>query len=296
MAWRQFVLDVDSIDAERAESVLLDLGALSVTFADAGDDPILEPAPGETPLWRVTRVSALFDADADLDEVGGALAAALGITQLRAHRIEEIADRIWEREWMKDLQPLQFGKRLWVVPGEVQEPGGPRYDGAVVIRLDPGLAFGTGTHPTTALCLTWLAELDLQDRTVLDFGCGSGILGVAALMLGAREVHAVDIDLQAVAASRQNAERNGVGDRLCAARQLPSATKRYDVLVANILASTLIENAKVIGDVARPGGTMALSGILRSQADEVADAYREAFDLLPPATMGEWALLSGTRK
>lgn len=296
MAWRQFALDVDSLDAERTESALLDLGALSVTFSDAGDDPILEPPPGETPLWCTTRVTALFDADADLDAVDGALAAALGVTLLRTRRVEEIADRAWEREWMKDLQPLQFGKRLWVVPGEAHEPDGARCDGAVVIRLDPGLAFGTGTHPTTALCLTWLAGLDLQDGVVLDFGCGSGILGVAALMLGAREVDAVDIDLQAVVASRQNAERNGVGDRLCAGRQLSCVTKRYDVVVANILARTLIENAEGICNAARPGGTIALSGILCSQADEVADAYREALDLLPPATMGEWVLLSGTRK
>lgn len=290
MEWRQFVMNLESLDPDRLEAALVGLGALSVTFTDAGDNPVLEPAPGETPLWAETRVTALFAAGTGLENLGHSLAAALQVAELPAHRVEVLADRDWEREWLRDFHPLRFGRRLWIVPGQMQAPRGD----AVVVRLDPGLAFGTGTHPTTALCLRWLDGISLAGKTVFDFGCGSGILGIAALKLGAATVQAVDIDLQAVLATRQNALRNHVDDRIQVGSEA-TAAQPFDVVVANILAATLIDNARQLCATVRPGGNIALSGILTSQVDAVLDAYRDDIDFVAPAVLDEWVLLSGTR-
>jgi ribosomal protein L11 methyltransferase len=284
-------MNLESLDPERVESALLDNGALSVTLTDAGDDPVLEPAPGETPLWTRTRVTALFDAASDVSKLPDRLRNLLDISDLPAHHFETLEDRVWEREWLSDFGPMQFGKHLWVIPGEEAAPA----DDAVVVRLDPGLAFGTGTHATTALCLGWLDDTDLAGKTVFDFGCGSGILGIAALKLGASHVEAVDIDLQAVSATRQNAERNGVAGTLQVGSDTRQATGDFDIIVANILAGTLIDNAGAICDLSRRDGRIALSGILTHQADSVINAFRERVTFDPPAVMGEWVLLTGKR-
>ena len=289
MEWRQFVMNLESIDPDRIEAALLECGAQSVTLTDAGDNPVLEPAPGETPLWTDTRITALFDSGADFDALKEHLRCELDLDELPPHRIESLADRVWEREWLKDFGPMQFGRRLWIVPGGPDDSPA----GSVVVRLDPGLAFGTGTHATTAMCLEWLDSRNLDGRDVFDFGCGSGILSVAALKLGAAAVEAVDIDLQAVTATRQNAQRNNVEDRLLAGTKLP--TRQFDTVVANILAGTLIEYAGLICDCLKPGGELALSGILTGQAEEVQKAFRAHIDFEAPTTLNEWALLSGTR-
>jgi ribosomal protein L11 methyltransferase len=291
MEWRQFVMNLESLDPELVESVLLGCGALSVTFTDAGDEPVLEPLPGETPLWTHTSVTALFDAATDLDRLPGDLRAALELEKLPPSRIETLADREWEREWLRVFGPMQFGKHLRVAPHDADVP-----DGAVVVRLDPGLAFGTGTHPTTALCLEWLSRLALEGRSVFDFGCGSGILSIAALKLGARSATGVDIDLQAVTATRQNAMDNGVLEHLYAGTEMPPGSRQYDVVVANILAGTLVDCVSIITEAAVKGADIAMSGILEDQAGLVIEAYEHAVDFRPPALLDGWALVTGNRK
>ncbi len=294
MPWQQFVIELGAHDPETVEALLVGFGASSVTLSDAGSEPVLEPAPGETPLWGQTRLTALFDADAELGGLPAALRQALGTDELPEHSLELLEDRVWEREWLRDFGPMRFGDRLWVCPRGV--PAGDA--AAVVVELDPGLAFGTGTHPTTGLCLNWLDSLDLVDKSMIDFGSGSGILAIAALKLGAANAVAHDIDPQAVVASRSNAEVNGVASRLVATRRPPDTPA--DVVVANILAGPLIELANQILDLTITGGKLALSGILSEQAAEVVDAYSGSVRFDPPEERtldGQtWARLTGTRK
>ena len=291
MEWRQFVMNLGSLSPDQVEEVLLRHGAQAVTFTDAGDNPVLEPAPGETPLWDDVRITGLFSSSVDLDLLREDLLKSLSVTRLPDHSLETLPDRVWEREWLKDFRPMRFGRRLWVCPGEfdvVEED-------AVVVRLDPGLAFGTGTHPTTALCLEWLDGLDLGGKRVLDYGCGSGILSVASLMLGAGSVSALDIDPQAITATRQNAERNGVGERLAATMDAASLDASYDVVVANVLATPLIHEAGTICGHLVHGGEIALSGIMEHQVAAVAAAYREQVEFEAPAMKAPWVRLTGKR-
>ena len=290
--WRQFVMNLESIEPDRVEAVLLRNGAHSVTLTDAGDNPVLEPAPGETPLWTETKVTGLFDASTDFSALKGDLKRMLELEELPPHHVEVLAERAWEREWLKDFGPMRFGRRLWVIPGDHETPS----EDAVVVRLDPGLAFGTGTHPTTALCLEWLDTIDVADKTVFDFGCGSGVLGVAACKLGALFVESTDIDLQAVTASLQNALRNNVDDRFTATQTIPDNSGPFDIVIANILAGTLIEHASFIGHKVKAGGALALSGVLSEQANEVMTAYQEWFDFDTPVIKDNWARLTGKRR
>ncbi len=285
-------MNLDALDPAHVEAALTDCGALSVTFTDAGDDPVLEPAPGEVPLWTDTRVTALFDADSDLADLTSLLESKLGVSVLPANHVEDLADRQWEREWLQDFAPMQFGKRLWVIPGDATPPD----PDAINLRFDPGLAFGTGTHPTTALCLEWLDRIDVTGLSLFDFGCGSGILSVAAARLDAGKIMAVDIDLQALSATRQNAERNGVSGKLRVSEHYDETSGPHDVVVANILAGTLIDNVDFIHSAVKPRGKIALSGILIDQVDAVSEAFRHRFVLDAPVYQQEWALLSGTRK
>ena len=280
MEWRQFVMDLDSLSPDRVEEVFSRHGAQAVTLSDAGDQPVLEPAPGETPLWPDSRITGLFSAAADLDSLKDDLLSSLDLGSLPDHHIEELADRHWEREWLKDFRPTCFGDRLWVSPDAFEVDA----DNAVVLRLDPGLAFGTGTHPTTALCLRWLDALNINDRTMLDFGCGSGILAKAALLLGARSASALDIDGQAITASRENAQKNGVADGLFVTQDMAELRAAFDIVVANILADTLVQNAREISDRVVPGDSLALAGILADQAESVIDAYSAWIDFELSAT------------
>jgi len=284
-------MNLEALDPDRVEAALSALGALAVTMTDAGDDPVLEPLPGETPLWSRTRITALFDGDTDLDAIAVRLRSTLEVDDLPGFHFEELIDRPWEREWLRDFRPMRFGERLWVIPGDEPAPD----PAGIVVRLDPGLAFGTGTHPTTALCLEWLESAGVDGKTVFDFGCGSGILGIAALKLGAAGVTATDIDLQAISATLQNAARNGVESRLQATRRPDTEPAGFDLVIANILAGTLIDNVELVRDATKPGGKIALSGILAGQVDEVSDAYRTYFDLESPRFLEDWALLSGSR-
>lgn len=290
MEWRQFVMNLESIEPDRVEEILQRHGAQSVTLTDAGDNPVLEPAPGETPLWTDTRVTALFTAEADFESLCHDLRDTLQLDRLPPHHVETLEDRAWEREWLKDFGPMQFGRRLWVVPGDIEIDASD----AVLVRLDPGLAFGTGTHPTTALCLEWLEQIDLDGKTVLDFGCGSGILSVAALQLGAAFVHALDNDLQAITATRQNATRNGVSEALLAGIAIDEDAPQFDVVVANILAGTLSEYSEFICKRLKSGGLLALSGILAEQAEDVARDYPQ-IDFAPAVVQDNWARLAGVK-
>ncbi|MBJ9974727.1 50S ribosomal protein L11 methyltransferase [Pseudomonas sp. S75] len=292
MPWLQVRLAISPEQAETYEDALLEVGAVSVTFMDAEDQPIFEPDLNTTPLWSHTHLLALFEADAEPEQVFAHLRLITG-QALPEHQAEIIEDQDWERSWMDNFQPMRFGQRLWIVPSWHQAP----QPEAVNLLLDPGLAFGTGTHPTTALCLEWLDGQALEGVQVLDFGCGSGILAIAALLLGAREAVGTDIDVQALEASRDNAGRNGIAEQRLALylpEQLPPM--QADVLVANILAGPLVSLAAQLSGLVRPGGLLALSGILAEQGEEVANAYAADFDLDPIAERDGWVRISGRRR
>jgi len=290
----QVHLTLDGLDPDTAEEACFATGAVSVTMTDAGDTPILEPLPGATPLWPATAIAALYAADTPEDALADALRALLAAPGL-ALRFEQIADKAWEREWLKDFRPMRFGDRLWICPGGMQPPADAA-PAPVIVWLDPGLAFGTGTHATTALCLAWLDGAALAGTRVLDVGCGSGILAVAALRLGAAAAHALDIDPQALTATADNARRNGVEERLSiAAAQAPWGAD-YDVVLANILAEPLIGLAATIAAATRPGGQIVLSGLLVAQADAVTAAYRPWFDMEVPRERDGWIGLVGRRR
>lgn len=291
MPFLELTLELQGLAPEAAETATFDLGALSVTLTDSRDDAVLEPAPGEVRLWPATRMQALFAQATDANTVIGALAQQLGVDAARiGQRI--IEDRLWEREWLKDFHAMRFGTRLWVCPGHevVTDPA------AVVVLLDPGLAFGTGTHATTAMCLTWLDAHVLRGARVIDFGCGSGILAIAALKLGAQCAWCHDLDPQALLATAQNAQANGVAAAavICAApAELPAAV---DVLLANILSGPLCELAAHFAALVRPGGHVILSGLMQHQEPEVTAAYDAWFDTTPIAVREGWVALDAVRR
>ncbi len=286
--WGQ--VHVATADPDSIEALLLELGAVSVTLRDAADSPVLEPAPGEIRIWPQTVVTGLFEADVALEPVQQALIDS-GSCDASHIRLEQLADRAWEREWLSDFAPMRFGRRLWVSPVDAM-PCWP--DDAVVLRMDPGLAFGTGTHPTTRLCLQWLDQASLEGCTVIDYGCGSGVLAVAAALLGAERVLAYDIDPQALTATAENARRNGVAERVILRGPEQPPGQPADVVVANILAGTLITLRQEITALVKPGGALVLSGILAEQAQAVRDAYAGDF-LLMPENSEAWVRLDGRR-
>ena len=293
MPWIQIKLNATDDNAETIGDMLMEeTGALSVTFLDAKDTPVFEPLPGETRLWGDTDILALYDAEADTSWILETIKATNLLAAGFAHKVEQLEDKDWEREWMENFHPMKFGERLWICPSwrDIPEPD------AVNVMLDPGLAFGTGTHPTTALCLEWLESLDLQGKTVIDFGCGSGILAIAAIKLGAAKVIGIDIDPQAILASKDNAGRNGVADQL--QLYLPEdqpESLQADVVVANILAAPLRELNQVITSLVKPSGDLAMSGVLDTQAEDVANHYRDSFKLDPIAEQSEWCRISGKK-
>lgn len=300
MPWLELQLTIDAADQPRAEAALEELGALSVTLMDADADTpdevaIFEPGVGETPLWRLLTLLALFEAEADRRGLTHLLHDAL--PELAPVRVafREVADQEWERAWMDRYQPMRFGRRLWIYPWNVEPPTDESE--SVVVRLDPGLAFGTGTHPTTALCLEWLDGLDLAGKTVIDYGCGSGVLAIAALKLGAARAIGIDTDPQALTATRDNAARNDVAGLLQGflPEQLPRDT-RADVFVANILAEPLDELAARFAALCAPGAPFALSGILAGQETELLERYRACgFHDLVTAQRDGWLRISGSR-
>ncbi len=290
MAWLQIHLTTAKAQAPLVEQLLESLGALSVTLGDAGDNPLLEPAPGEQPLWEQTRITGLFPSDSDIEPLRQSLENGL-TGQYAQLEVERLEDQVWERVWLDNFRPMRFGKRLWICPDNLR----PDEQDAVVVELDPGLAFGTGTHPTTALCLTWLDGTAMTGKRIIDFGCGSGILAIAALRLGAELAIAIDHDPQALQASCDNAEKNGVLERLQVLGSDATLQEPADILLANILAGTLISLQPILTAGVKPGGKIVLSGILEDQWQSVATAFAGAFTFAPPVMQEEWVLLAGTR-
>ncbi|WP_172565123.1 50S ribosomal protein L11 methyltransferase [Vibrio navarrensis] len=294
MPWIQIKLNATNENAEQIGDMLMEeTGALSVTFLDAHDTPVFEPLPGETRLWGDTDVLALYDAEADTQLIMSQIKASKMLVDCFAYKVEQLEDKDWEREWMDNFHPMKFGERLWICPSwrDIPDPS------AVNVMLDPGLAFGTGTHPTTALCLQWLESLDLSGKTVIDFGCGSGILAIAAIKLGAEKVIGIDIDPQALLASKDNAQRNGVAEQLEV--YLPQDQPEgllADVVVANILAAPLRELSSIITGLVKPNGLLAMSGVLDTQAEDVANHYRDAFHIDPIVEQSEWCRISGRKQ
>ena len=299
MPFLELSLTCRESEQPRYETALEDVGALAVTLLDAEVDTpneraILEPGVGETPIWQQVMLNALFPHGSDQDAILAALDAFDGGLDLASARFREVEDQDWERAWMDQYQPMQFGRRLWVYPWTIEPDGLPA--DAVVLRLDPGLAFGSGTHPTTALCLAWLDGLDLAGLSVLDFGCGSGILALAALKLGAAEAIGIDNDPQAILASVDNAERNGVAGRLQVFLPDAAPARQYPVVVANILAGALDALAEQLAAATAPGGVIALSGILAGQETELLQRYAVWFDDLQCAQRDDWIRISGRRR
>ncbi|MGB1091871.1 MAG: 50S ribosomal protein L11 methyltransferase [Oceanobacter sp.] len=294
--WVQLRVHTTSANVEATENALLGLGAVSVTLQDDADQPILEPELGTTPVWDETLVTGLFDAGSDTQQIMEQfpiLFQVEGGDGLPKHSIELVEDKDWIREWMIDYHPIKFGERLWVCPSWREPPEA----NAVNLMLDPGLAFGTGTHPTTALCLGFLDNVIKGGETVLDYGCGSGILGIAALLLGADEMVGVDIDPQALLATRENASRNQIDSHRFDVFLPDNAPEmKADVTVANILAGPLYQLAPVLAANTRSGGKLALSGLLTRQTTELTERFSEWFDLDEPGQQEDWVVIKGTRK
>jgi len=290
MAWAEVSLSIPSDRVARVENALLELGAEAVTLLDRANRPVLEPAVGTEPLWPVVRVNGLFSESVEREAVSLALSYVAGLDAAHAPEWRSLPERQWERAWLERFKPMRFGGKLWIVPSGMD---GPDDEQAVVLRLDPGLAFGTGTHPTTALCLQWIDGQDFAGQSVVDYGCGSGILGIACALKGAGRVVCVDNDPQALEATAENAARNGVSH--CLACQTPEDFHETgaDVLLANILAGPLVDLAPRLLGSLRPGGHIVLSGILEEQADDVTRAYREACGAMDARAEEGWVRLHG---
>tara|TARA_R100000005_G_scaffold91970_1_gene64895 strand:+ start:3257 stop:4150 length:894 start_codon:yes stop_codon:yes gene_type:complete len=292
VSWLQLRLDTSPTLAAALEEQLLAAGAVALTMEDNADQPVLEPGVGETPLWQHIRLTGLFPADAHMASVLERIPDTLldGCNQ----RVEILEDKDWEREWISHYQPMRFGEKLWVCPSWIDPPD----PDAVNLLLDPGLAFGTGTHPTTALCLGQLDQLALRGHSIVDYGCGSGILAVAALKLGAERALGVDNDPQALVASRDNARRNGVADERFSVTLPDAATNatwqgQADVVVANILAGPLAELSDTLLSLLKPGGTLLLSGLLNSQAEALCEHYAARVKLTVAGEREDWVCLRG---
>lgn len=290
MAWIQLIFNSTPDDAEALSDQLLDTGASAVTFQDNEDQPIYEPEIGTTPLWPATNVIALYDAETDTDMLIGILTGMMAPQALPSYRIEAVEDKDWIREWMDNFQPMNFGEKLWICPSWHTPPQAD----AINIMLDPGLAFGTGTHPTTALCLNWLDQSDVKGKVVIDYGCGSGILAIAAALLGAKKVIGVDTDPQALEATQANAERNGVKIDTYLPDDCPDET--CDLLLANILAGPLQSLSERLAGLSKSGAMIVLSGILDVQAEDVSQSYQTWFDMKAPVLKDEWIRLVGQKR
>jgi ribosomal protein L11 methyltransferase len=282
--------ELGPLDPEAAEAACFACGATSVTFVDSQDDPILEPLPGEFRLWPATRLHALFSGE-HAAALTNELSEALGVSP-RVIDARVVADRAWEREWLKDFHAMRFGTRLWICPHheQVEDPN------AVVVKMDPGLAFGTGTHPTTALCLEWLDRGPVAGGRIIDYGCGSGVLAVAAARLGAMAAHCFDIDPQALIATHDNAEANDVGDRVRLHNSAETLPQGVDVLVSNILSGPLCDLAPRFAALVRPDGDLVLAGLLEPEVSDVTRAYDAWFDIRPFGQREGWIGLCARRR
>ncbi len=293
MAWWQLTVHASSTEINDVEDALLALGAQAITLSDAQDEPIYEPLPGHTPLWSQSLVTGLFDQTQSLESLYDQLVRRLPDHLAASIKQQHLEDQVWERTYLDYFQPTLFGEHLWIIPSwhkAIDEQ-------AVNITLDPGLAFGTGSHPTTALCLEWLDQNPPSEKTVIDFGCGSGILGIAAVLLGAKHVLFTDIDPQALEATLLNAQRNKLDEQKIELK-LPNemSVVQVDILVANILSGPLLELEEYLASLVKPKGYILLSGILPEQSDDILHTYQQHFDCEPPLTKDNWVRISGIKR
>ncbi len=292
MAWWQISIQCTDDELGKTEDILLSLGAVCITMCDAQDSPIYEPTPGESPVWPHMIMTGMFQQNRQGEELYVELLEILPDHQSATARKSVLEDQNWERVHLKQFKPIRCAHNLWIVPSWLQPPD-PE---AIIIRLDPGLAFGTGSHPTTALCLAWMAHKNFNNQSVIDYGCGSGILSIAACKLGAKQVFGVDIDPQAVDASIDNARRNGIEPNLLQVSLVSNFdSDRVDLLIANILSGPLIKLAPKLAGMIKPGGKILLSGILKTQLNDIKCAYQSYFYLDPESVRADWASISGTR-
>ena len=292
MAWHQISVITQENIAPKLADYFSDLGAVSVTYMDAEDEPVYEPAIGETKIWSNTQVIALYELDVDPELIKTQVYQQFNHEDLHSWVYEAIADQEWERAWMEYYKPMKFADRLWVCPTDQEQVE----SGTVCLTLDPGLAFGTGTHPTTALCLEWLASHELSAKTVIDYGCGSGILAVASVLLGAKVAHAVDIDPQAITATESNALKNKVEDKIKTYLPEQFTPFQANIVLANILAKPLIDMAEQICALVVSGGSLVLSGILHEQAESVINAYQREIIFSPLVQQEDWIRLVGIKR
>ena len=291
--WQQLKIQLHSEDASSFEQILFDSDAISISYLDAEDQAVFQEEPGSTPLWDNTFLLCLFNAKTDLGSLLNKLRCNTKVLNNKSLNIELIEDQDWERSWMKDFEPIQFGEKLWICPSWLSPPE----PNAVNIKLDPGLAFGTGNHATTSLCLRWLDQADVRGSEVIDYGCGSGVLSIASALLGAVKVHSVDNDPQAISATIDNSRRNKVpGDVLTT--YLPEAFPpvHADILIANILERPLIDLSEKFAELVKKGGYITLSGLLEEQIPSLLSCYDRWFDMEAPQVEQGWVLLCGTRK
>lgn len=298
MPWLQLRIQTNSESAETLSTFLNLLGAVAITMQDAADQPILEPALNTTPLWAETQILALFPEKTDIDKIINFLRRQINAETPFNYHTELLEEQNWERAWLDHFHPMSFGKRLWICPS-TQTPPEPN---AINIILDPGLAFGTGTHPTTALCLEWLDQNTIENKTVIDYGCGSGILAIAALKLGAKEAWAVDYDPQALEATLENAKRNNIELsklHIKSPEQFSTvssnSTIKTNILLANILANPLIELAPHFAQLLKPNGHLVLSGILENQIEMITTAYQTQFKIQPVTIKDGWVRIDGVK-
>ncbi len=292
MPWQQIICHTTKDAQDKISELVEQAGSLSITLQDAEDEPVLEPLPGETPLWEKIVMTILFEADQNLQTL---------ISQLDEHKqewhishlsLEILEDQVWERAWMENFRPMQFGDNLWIYPSGYDIPN----DDSVKILLDPGLAFGTGTHPTTALCLEWLDQNPPRDLSVMDYGCGSGILAIAAAKLGAKHITATDIDPQAITATRDNMQRNSItNDKISAYLVEDTPSDKVDLLIANILSGPLIELYPQLDSLIKKNGSLVLSGILKEQKQSIINTYSQTFDNLEVKVLGDWIRVTGIK-
>lgn len=287
--WQQLRVAAPAHQIDDLTDFLNASGALAITYVDRADDPVLEPGPGTTPLWQHTNIVALFADTAELEPIVQNLHASFGMSL--SCQCEILADQDWERACLHDFKPMRFGANLWICPtwDAVEDPA------AVVVTLDPGLAFGTGTHPTTALCLEWLANHPPLDKTVIDFGCGSGILAIAAARLGARHIYAIDHDAQALLATRDNAIKNGVSPRVSVMTPAELISPSVELITANILLEPLLDLAETFYQILQAQGRVVISGIIESQIDLIKRSYAPRFKIQSEQTMENWACLEFLR-
>ncbi len=289
MPWLELRINTNRDNAPTQEYMLAKAGAMSITLQDNADQPIFEPALGETPIWQETRLTGLFDAEVNTADIE----LQLKLPKEASFLWHVVEDKDWEREWIQHYQPIQCGDNLWICPSWIDPPNPT----ATNLLLDPGLAFGTGTHPTTFLCLQWLSQQALSGRHVVDYGCGSGILGIACLLLGAKHALGVDIDPQALLATQDNAQRNGLKkDRFPVFFPDKAPHSQTDILLANILAGPLVELAPILNKQLKADGLICLSGILSAQAEDVKQAYSSFIDFEPIKCKDGWVCITGRKK